>query len=111
MPTEIPPVTAKPTREALEGRLERIRPGVRAAEVDGAVLTLIGDRGHGGNVLHRTGHGFGLTGHEPPWVALGSDTVLAPNIVLSVEPGIYLLGLGGFRHSDTVLVTEDGCAP
>ncbi|MDD4340452.1 MAG: M24 family metallopeptidase, partial [Syntrophales bacterium] len=49
--------------------------------------------------------------HEPPWVALGSDTVFEPNMVVSVEPGIYLPGLGGFRHSDTVLVTEDGCVP
>jgi len=110
----VPEAARAPYAAMMEARalaFARIRPGVRAAEVDGAVLTLIGERGYGGNVLHRTGHGFGITGHEPPWVALGSDTVLEPNMVVSVEPGIYLPGLGGFRHSDTVLVTEDGCVP
>jgi Xaa-Pro dipeptidase len=73
------------------------------------VLDVLKRRGYGKYILHRTGHGFGITGHEPPWVAVGSETILKKNMVISIEPGIYIPGLGGFRHSDTVLVTEDGC--
>ena len=73
------------------------------------MLQVIKDAGYADNILHRTGHGFGITGHEPPWVAVGSEHVLEQNMVISIEPGIYLEGVGGFRHSDTVLVTDDGC--
>ena len=58
---------------------------------------------------HLRPHGFGITGHEPPWVALGSDHVLEKNMVISIEPAVYIKGIGGFRHSDTVLITDDGC--
>ncbi len=95
--------------EARQKAYELVKPGIRAEEVDRQVLRIIQDAGYGGNILHRTGHGFGITGHEPPWVALGSDHVLETNMVISIEPGIYVEGVGGFRHSDTVLVTEDGC--
>jgi Xaa-Pro dipeptidase len=88
---------------------ELIRPGVAAAEVDEKVLRVLKDRGYGDRILHRTGHGFGITGHEPPWLALGSDEILEKNMVVSIEPGIYIPETGGFRHSDTVLVTADGC--
>lgn len=86
-----------------------VKPGVRAEEVDRQALRIIKDAGHEGHILHRTGHGFGITGHEPPWIALGSDHVLEKNMVVSIEPGIYVEGVGGFRHSDTVLITDDGC--
>lgn len=101
-----------PFEAAMEARAlayDLIKPGVPAAEVDEAVLKLLKDRGYGGYILHRTGHGFGITGHEPPWVALGSEDVLERNMVISIEPGIYIPETGGFRHSDTVLVTDDGC--
>jgi Xaa-Pro dipeptidase len=58
---------------------------------------------------HHTGHGLGLEGHEWPFIDLGSeDVVVEENMVLSVEPGIYVPGLAGFRHSDTVVVRSDG---
>ena len=101
-----------PFEAAMEARslaYELIKPGAAADAVDAAVLDLITKRGYGENILHRTGHGFGITGHEPPWVARGSDTVFEPNMVISIEPGVYLPGVGGFRHSDTVLVTDNGC--
>jgi len=88
---------------------ELIKPGVRVDDVDRQVLQIIKDAGYGDTILHRTGHGFGITGHEPPWIALGSNHVLEKNMVISIEPGIYVDGVGGFRHSDTVLVTDDGC--
>jgi len=95
--------------EARQKAYDLVKPGVRAEDVDRQVLKIIKDAGYEDNILHRTGHGFGITGHEPPWVALGSDHVLEKNMVISIEPGIYVEGVGGFRHSDTVLVTDDGC--
>ena len=95
--------------EARRRAYELVKPGVRGEDVDRQVLQIIKDAGYEDNILHRTGHGFGITGHEPPWIALGSDHVLEKNMVISIEPGIYVEGVGGFRHSDTVLVTDDGC--
>lgn len=95
--------------QAREKAFALVKPGVRAEDVDREVLQVIKDAGYADNILHRTGHGFGITGHEPPWVAVGSEHVLEKNMVISIEPGIYLEGVGGFRHSDTVLVTDDGC--
>ncbi len=60
------------------------------------------------NFLHRTGHGIGLGNHEGPYVAEGDKTILQENMVVSIEPGIYIEGIGGFRHSDTVRITKDG---
>jgi Xaa-Pro dipeptidase len=57
---------------------------------------------------HHVGHGLGLEGHEPPWLDIGNDEILRAGMVVSCEPGIYEAGFGGFRHSDSVLITEDG---
>jgi Xaa-Pro dipeptidase len=86
------------------------RPGVACGELDAVVNEFLRAEGYAGEEcwLHRTGHGFGLGTHEGPWVAEGSTDVLAEGMVVSVERGIYLKGQGGFRHSDTVLVTRDG---
>ena len=84
------------------------RPGVACAEIDTAANGFLRDEGYRSNLLHRTGHGFGLSTHEGPWVAEGSEDVLEEGMLISVEPGIYLPGVGGVRHSDTVLVTGDG---
>jgi Xaa-Pro dipeptidase len=95
--------------EARTRAFELVKPGVRAAEVDAAVLDLLRKRGYQDRVLHRTGHGLGVTAHEPPWIAVGGGHVLEEGMVISIEPGVYLPGMGGFRHSDTVLVTQRGC--
>jgi len=84
------------------------RPGVQCAELDAAANGFLRDEGYGGNLMHRTGHGFGLSTHEGPWVAEGSEDLLEAGMLISVEPGIYLPGVGGVRHSDTVLITEEG---
>ncbi len=94
--------------EARRRAFALIRPGAPCAEIDAAANEFLRDEGYGGNLRHRTGHGFGLSTHEGPWVAEGSDEVLGPGMLVSVEPGIYLPGVGGVRHSDTVLITEDG---
>jgi Xaa-Pro dipeptidase len=103
------PTALRGCMEARALAYERVKPGAAAAEVDEAVLNLLKRRGYGDAILHRTGHGFGITGHEPPWIAMGSGNILEKNMVVSIEPGIYLPDVGGFRHSDTVLVTDDGC--
>ena len=85
-----------------------IRPGTPCADIDRVAKDFLTTEGYGDSLLHRTGHGFGLGNHEGPWVAEGSDDVLEKNMLISIEPGIYLPGVGGIRHSDTTLVIEDG---
>jgi Xaa-Pro dipeptidase len=98
-----------PMQAAREAALRLARPGASCHEIDAAVNHFLADQGCPPAVrLHRTGHGFGLGNHEPPWIAEGSTEVLAANMVISIEPGIYDAGLGGYRHSDTFLVTADG---
>ena len=87
-----------------------IRPGMPCGELDAAVNNFLRKEGYDGEDrrLHRTGHGFGLGNHEAPWIAEGSGDRLAARMLISIEPGIYLQGIGGIRHSDTVLVTKQG---
>ncbi|WDP89999.1 MAG: aminopeptidase P family protein [Desulfobacter sp.] len=83
-------------------------PGNIMSEVDRKVNEFLTSKGYGPHLLHRTGHGFGVTNHEAPFLAEGYDREIRPNMVFSIEPGIYIQGLGGFRFSDTILVTETG---
>lgn len=85
------------------------KPGATCAEVDAAARGVIEDAGYGEYFVHRTGHGLGLSIHEPPWIMRGSDVELRPGVVHSVEPGIYLPGEFGLRLEDIVHVTESGC--
>jgi Xaa-Pro dipeptidase len=85
------------------------RPGASCHDIDAAVNQFLAEKGWGPTVrLHRVGHGFGLGNHEPPWIAEGSTDVLAANMVISIEPGLYEAGVGGYRHSDTYVVTPGG---
>ena len=109
---EVPEGAKAPFEAMFEARArtyELARPGAILSEIDTAVRKVIIDRGYGDRILHRTGHGFGITGHEAPYVAEGYERALEPGMLISVEPGIYIPGQGGFRHSDTVLITDDGC--
>lgn len=87
---------------------EAMRPGATCAGVDALALGHLRAAGMAPHILHRTGHGMGVAFHEPPWVEAGDPTPLAPSMVLSCEPGLYVAGLGGFRLADTVLVGSDG---
>jgi Xaa-Pro dipeptidase len=95
--------------EARAKAFSMARPGVAASDIDAAVNAIFLKNGVGQNLLHRTGHGFGLGGHEGPWIAEGSDDVLQENMLISIEPGLYIPDHGGYRHSDTMLITEMGC--
>jgi Xaa-Pro dipeptidase len=94
--------------DAQNTAIAAIKPGNTCADVDRASAGSFKESGFSNLVLHHTGHGIGLEGHEPPFLDRGLETPLKPGMVLTVEPGIYELGFGGFRHSDTVLVTKDG---
>ncbi|MEE6309208.1 Xaa-Pro peptidase family protein [Plantactinospora veratri] len=95
-------------RQAQQVGTEALRPGTRCVDANRACLEVIRRAGLGEYLRHRQGHGIGLGFHEPPWVADGDETVLAPGMVLSSEPGVYVPGHAGYRISDTVLVTDDG---
>jgi Xaa-Pro dipeptidase len=88
--------------------IEAVRPGNPACAVDDAARRVITERGYGSNFIHRTGHGLGLEGHEPPYVTATNDEPLEPGMVLTVEPGIYIEGWGGVRIEDDVVVREHG---
>ena len=94
---------------ALQTRaIEVMAPGVPAGEVELACVQLARELGVADWLRHHVGHSIGLEGHEAPFLDRGDDAVLEPGMVFTVEPGVYLKELGGFRHSDTVLITEDG---
>jgi Xaa-Pro dipeptidase len=87
---------------------EAIKPGARCSDVDRAVRAYYDEHGLWDYWKHHVGHCIGLRYHEGPFLDIGDDTEIEPGMVFTVEPGLYAAGLGGFRHSDTVAVTEDG---
>lgn len=107
----VPEAARRPFETMLEARrivMEGMRPGRPLEDVDGAAAAHFRKAGYGDHIIHRAGHGMGVTAHEGPYIAQGDQTIIQPGMVFSVEPGIYLRGVGGFRFSDTVVVTEDG---
>jgi Xaa-Pro aminopeptidase len=85
-----------------------MKPGARCSDVDRAVRAYYDDHDLWGAWKHHVGHAIGLRYHEGPFLDVGDDTVMQPGMVFTVEPGLYAEGLGGFRHSDTVAITDHG---
>jgi Xaa-Pro dipeptidase len=96
------------TVAAQQVAFDALRPGVTCADVDGAVLRYFEENDLLSYWRQHVGHAIGLRNHEAPFLDVGDHTVVEPGMVFTIEPGLYADGLGGFRHSDTVVVTEDG---
>ncbi len=107
----VPDACVKPFETMMAARhaaFENVVPGAVMAEVDRTCNDIFKRAGYEANLLHRTGHSIGVTGHEGPFLADGDDRIIEPGMIFTIEPGVYLKGVGGFRHSDTVLVTDTG---
>ena len=91
-----------------EAALAAIRPGATCADVDGAVMDYFARHDLQRYWRQHTGHGAGLRNHEAPFLDVGDPTPLEPGMVFTIEPGLYDPEVGGFRHSDTVVVTDEG---
>lgn len=94
--------------KAQSAALDFIKVGVTAKEVNEVARTIIAEAGMEKYMNHRTGHGIGIGLHEEPSLRYDNDLVLEEGMVFCVEPGIYIPGVGGFRHSDTVYLTKEG---
>lgn len=96
--------------DAQRAAIDACRPGKTCAEIDAVARRLIDAAGYGEQFGHGLGHGLGLDIHEDPYFnQLATDVVLEPGMVMTVEPGIYVPGVGGVRIEDDVLITDDGC--
>jgi Xaa-Pro aminopeptidase len=95
-------------RGALLLGVEAVRPGVRAADLDGMLRAAIQDAGYP-VYPHHSGHGIGTSYHEEPRIVPYNNLTLQPGMVVALEPGIYVPEIGGVRLEDVVLVKDDGC--
>ena len=89
--------------------IEAVRAGIKAGDVDSASREYLRSKGLDKYFTHSTGHGVGVEIHENPYVKAMSDTVLKKNMIITVEPGVYMEGLYGVRVEDLILVENDGC--
>jgi len=94
--------------EAEQAGIDAVAPGVPCSDVDEAVRVVLREHGYEDQFLHSTGHGVGLEIHEQPWLRRGNDDPLRAGDAITIEPGVYLAGVGGVRIEDMVMVTEDG---
>ncbi|MEP5758183.1 MAG: M24 family metallopeptidase [Litoreibacter sp.] len=93
--------------QAVQSALSIAKPGVLCSNVDQAARKVITKAGYGEAFSHRTGHGLGVDGHEPPYIAANYHEPLVASTVFTIEPGIYLEDQFGIRLEDTVYLHED----
>jgi Xaa-Pro aminopeptidase len=94
---------------AQQEAIKAIKPGMKASEIDHVARSIIEESGYGNNFPHLTGHGIGISIHEKPILDRGVEYILKSNMVVTVEPGIYVDGIGSARIEDMVLITDSGC--
>ncbi len=95
--------------KANQAAIAAVKAGVSTRFIDSIARSIISEGGYGDAFNHGTGHGLGIDIHEYPRLNTYTEAILEPNMVITIEPGIYIEGLGGVRIEDVVLVTEDGC--
>ncbi|MFD1415074.1 M24 family metallopeptidase [Oceanobacillus jeddahense] len=93
---------------AQQNAMDFLKPGVTAAEVDEVSRNTLKKAGFVDYANHRVGHGIGISAHEQPYLRFDNDLVLQEGMVFTIEPGIFIPGIGGFRHSDTLILTKNG---
>lgn len=94
-------------RQAQQSAVDAVRTGVSCEDIDRVARKVIIDAGYGDHFIHRTGHGIGVTTHEPPYIVEGESKLLVPGMCFSIEPGIYFARQFGVRIEDIVTVTEN----
>ena len=94
-------------KEAQALGAKTLKAGVKSQDLERVIREYIQSKGY--DLIHGPGHSFGLEIHEHPFISKGSDYVFEENVVVTLEPGIYIPGLGGVRIEDDFLVTKDGC--
>ncbi|MCG2863371.1 MAG: aminopeptidase P family protein [Vulcanisaeta sp.] len=97
--------------EAYKKAVSHVRPGVKASEVDSIAREVLSEYGYGQYYIHSTGHGVGVEVHEKPAISPSSNEELRANFVITIEPGVYIKGVGGVRIEDTILITDSGSRP